>query len=272
MSDHSRFRQSQKITDNLGYERVFKSDKSLGEIDRLGILGAWGISVSPEEKRLFVASYKSDAISIFDINENFQLTFNSKISSDDLRPIKLGKPVNLVYSPINKDLVVAGYEGNVLTIFSSNQQGEFTHRQTIDNGEHVQKLLLNPQYLALSPDNRFIYVACSGSSAILVFERTDDGYRFIQSITHANAIGSGLSGVASIAISSDGSGLYAAGEFDKGVLRFNISDDGHLEYREKIQTETNEIEGVTSITLSKNGEQMLLTLGKKDALYLLGKE
>ncbi|GAA0855497.1 beta-propeller fold lactonase family protein [Aliiglaciecola litoralis] len=269
--DQSRFIRSQIITDNLEYELVFKSDKSLSDIDDLGILGAWGVSVSSDEQQLFVASYKSDAISIFDININSQLTFNSKINSNDLSPNMLGKPVSVVYSQVNKELVVAGFEGNVLNIFSQDEHGKFTHKQMINNSENTQNLLVNPQYLALSSDSKFIYVACSGSSAVLVFKRTDEGYVFMQSITQSETHGSGLEGVATLALSSDGSNLYAAGEFDKGVLQFKISDDGSLDFEDKIHAEANKIEGVTSIALSEDGKHMLLSLGKKDALYLLKK-
>lgn len=271
-NDDAKFKRSEIITDNLSYERVFKSDQSLNEVDNLGILGAWGISVAPDEKQLFVASYKSDAISVFNINANSRLSFNSKVNSKDLSHNELGRPVSLVYSQMNKELVVAGFEGNVLNVFSQNEHGKLTLKQTINDGEDAQNLLVNPQYLALSSNGRFIYVACSGSNAILVFERANEEYVLIQSITQAETNGSGLTGVASIAISSDGLHLYAAGEFDTGVLQFNIRKNGKLDFKKKIQTEANEIEGVTSIALSEDGNHMLISLGKKDALLLLRKE
>ena len=265
----SKFIHSELFTDNLGYERVFKSNKSLSKVDDLGLLGAWDISVSSDEKQLFIASYISDAISVFDVNEDFQLTFNSKITSNDLSSSKLGKPVSLVFLHVDNELIVAGHEGNVLNIFSVGKNGGLTHKQTISNGENLLSLLVNPQYIALSSDNKFVYVACSGSSAILVFERTDKEYVFVQALTPSQSMGSGLTGVAAMAISNDGSQLYAAGEFDKGLLRFERSDDGRLHYKETIQSKENKIEGVTSIAISKDGQNILLSLGKKDALYLL---
>lgn len=266
---NSKFTSSGIITDNLSHERVFRSNEPLSNEDELGILGAWGIHVSPDEKQLFVASYKSDAIAIFDIDEDSRLAFNSKISSHDLSPNALGKPVNLVYSELNNELVVAGYESNMITVFSRDEHGKLTLKQTINNSDNAVKHLVNPQYMVLSSDNKFVYIACSGSNAILVFERTEEKYVFTQSVTQSETGGSGLAGVASMALSSDGSQLYAAGEFDKGMLRFDIGADGRLNYKEKIQIEGNEIEGVTSIATSEDGKFILLSLGKKDALYLL---
>ncbi len=256
-------------TDNLSYQRVFQSDEPPSEMDKLGILGAWGLEVSESEKQLFVASYKSDALSIFDIDEDSQLSFVSKVTSQDLSQSELGRPVSLAYSEANNELVVAGYEGNILTVFSKGEHGKLSVKQTIYNDENAVEHLVNPQYVILSSDSRFMYVACSGSNTILVFERTDEKYTFLQSVTHSETHGSGLAGVASLAISTDGLTLYAAGEFDKGVLRFDISDNGSLILKETIQSDDNEIEGVTSIALSEDGQHMLLSLGKKDALYLL---
>lgn len=281
-------------SDNLSYERVFKSKEPLTSDDTLGLLGAWDVAITPDNQQLFVASYQSNGISVFDIvaisDENSGteaqslLRFNRKMTSAIANsPIKetsnlkddnfidgkftesLGKPVTLVFSASNNRLIVAGYEGNVLTVFSRDNQGKLTLQQTIKNGEKGIEHLLNPQKLVLSPDGKYLYVACAGSHAILVFEFKDNQYAYRQAMTHAD----GLTGVGSLALSPDGETLYAAGEADSGLLIFDVAGDGGLTFERTFQTSDNKIAGVSSIAASQDGHYLFLTLSKVDALYVL---
>lgn len=268
---NSQFTLTEVFTDNLGYKSEFESNQSPSNRDKLGLLGAWGVSISSDEKHLFVVGYKSDAITTFNIDKQSRLTFNNKITSFELSPNILGSPVDIAYSSANNELIVAGYEGNLINVFFRNKRGKLLHRQTIKNGFNRVKLLVNPQKLVLSSDSRFMYVACSGSNAIIVFKRVGEEYTHLQSITQSQTGGTGLAGVATMTLSEDNSFLYAAGEFDKGLLQFEVDEDGRLNHKATIQTEHNEIEGVTSIAVTDSGERILVSLGKKNALFLLKK-
>ena len=261
------FKFIQAHSDNVSYERIFKSGESLISEDRYGLFGAWDIAISSDEKQIYVASYKSDAISIFDVNSDNKLAFNHKYVQT--KGNALGGPTSIALSDSRNELIVSGYENNTLTILSVSKKGKLSLKQTIKNGSNGIKYLVNPQKAILSPNEKYLYVACSGSNALLVFESKDNQYSFLQAVAQPEIGGTGLKGVGSIALSDDGTRLFAAGEMDKGLLLFNVIENGNLQFDKVFQSLNNKIEGVTSIAVINEGKNLLLTLGKMDALYLL---
>jgi len=74
----------------------------------------------------------------------------------------------------------------------------------------------------VSPDGNFVYVAAPGDSSIGVFERNHDtGTLGFRSVVKDGVGGiDGIAGVVTLALSSDGLHLYAAGSFDNAVAVF----------------------------------------------------
>ncbi|MEW6984151.1 lactonase family protein [Colwelliaceae bacterium 6471] len=261
------FNFKEAYSDNVSYERIFKSDEPLANEDHYGLFGAWDIAISSDEKQIYVASYKSNAISIFDLDEAKEIGFNSKYIQPSNNT--LGNPTSIILSKSNKELIVAGFENNSLSVLSRDKKGELISKQRIKNGVDGVKNLVNPQKVILSPNGKYLYVACSGSNAVVIFESKNNRYTYLQSVTHSETGGMGLTGVGSLALTNDGAQLFAAGELDKGLLMFDVRDDGSLKFNRIFQPSNNRIEGVTSIAITSDGKKMLLTLGKMDALYLL---
>lgn len=256
-------------SDNLAYERVFKSNIAITDEDTFGLLGAWDTTVGENETQLFAASFKSNAVSVFNIDSNSLLSFKGKVTLQGTDANSLGNPVTLAYSSSTKTLIVGGYMGNSLSILSYDEDDNLIVKQRIENRKQGITHLINPQKIILSANQNTMYVACSGSGAIVVFEYKEEQWRHLQSITHSDSGGSGLSGVGSVALSGDGKRLYAAGEMDSGLLLFNVNNNGSLIFNRTWQSNEHKVEGVTSIAATKSGNQLLLTLGKMDALYLL---
>ncbi|MBE1300768.1 MAG: beta-propeller fold lactonase family protein [Alteromonadaceae bacterium] len=256
-------------SDNLSYERIFKSNEDLGDLDALGLLGAWDVIVTPDEKQVFVASYQSNAVTVFNAVANASLAFDSKLSFWEGSDASLGRPVSLAYAKRYNELVVAGFEGNVLSIFKKEQDGSFVFKNAIRQDDDKQKLLANPQHILFSPNEQFLYVACSGSQSIVVFERVDDEFVYKQAITNADIGGVGLNGVSSLVTTGDGKLLFAAGEFDEGLLVFNVSDIGEVAFAQHFKGAANDIKGITSIAITNDDKHLLLSLGKQDALYMI---
>lgn len=254
-------------SDEIDYERVFKNNEPLNSEDRLGLSGAWDFVVSEDKSVIYVSSYKSNAIATLKINDKNCLV-NTNVFSPST-PDDLGSPANLVLAKSRQHLIVSGFDGNQLTVIEVGQDGHLSVKQTLQNNTFGIANLVAPQQLVLSSDERYLYVASSGGNAIIVFEFTNGKYVYLQSITQKDTSGHGLKGVASLALSKHDNFLYAAGEFDTGLLVFDVMQNGKLTPRKHIQFNNHKIEGVSSIALSNDDKHVLLTLGQKDALYLL---
>lgn len=260
---------SNALSDDLGYDRVFEAPSPVGDLDKLGLLGAWGIALSDDEKSLFVASYQSNALSVLDIQGDGNLTLNRKYTADTADEEGLGGPVGVAYNGASDVVAVSGFGANQLTLFDRQNNGGLNVKQVIRNGQGGVEHLKGPQSVVFSEDGKYLFVACSGSHSIVVLRYDGTQYTVTQTVTHHQTGGAGLTGVASIAISPEGNTLYASGEFDRDLLVFDIADEPALSLRQKVQFKDAPIEGVTSIAPTRDGRHLMLTLGKRDAVYLL---
>lgn len=261
---------SETISDGISYEQVFNSNEPINELDHFALLGAWDVIKTLDDKQLFVASYMSNAVAIFDIGADGKILFNRAVKDAKPLEIDLGKPISLAFSPRNDELYILGFDSNQLTIFERNNKGELLVKQVVKNGVSGVEQFVNPQKIVVSPKGKFLYVACSGSSSVVVFRKLNTGkYEFWQVIDNSNVGGSGLDGASSIAISSDGSKVYAAGEAGIGLHMFSVGVDGKLNYTDKLlSARGNQIKSISSITLTKDNQHLLVATGKANSLFV----
>ena len=257
------------FSDNLPAEQVFKSELFDETQDKLGLLGAWGAAKSGDNKQVFVASYKSNTIALFDVNAKNELAFNRLITDDFQHSVDLGNPVSVAYSHYTRELIIAGFEKHKVTVLSQLSSGKFAVRQKIANDAQGVKSMLNPQKLALSSEGKFLYVASAGSNTITVFNRVKGQFSHLQTISNSDIGGAGLNGVGSLAISAGGKQLLAAGESDIGLLIFDIDRSGRLNFDRKVGADNQLLSGISSIDITKNDKYAVMTLAKKDAIHIL---
>lgn len=258
------------ISDKLSYDRVFDSPDPIGQLDQLSLLGAWEVIHSQDEKQLFVASYMSDAVAIFELGNEPIITLSQAIKSAKPFAPSLGKPIDLALSPSNDVLYVLGYEGNQLTVLKHDDENRWQAKQVVKEDDAKGLMLKNPQKILVSPTGQFVYVASAGSSAISVFHKGEQGeLAFIQSITNKEVGGSGLEGASSLALSSDGKRLYAAGELGAGLFIFDVALDGKLNFVGKITAVDGEaLKKIASLTLTPDNHYLLVATGKDNALWV----
>jgi len=264
------YRFNETISDGLSYERVFDSDLPLGKLDNLGLLGAWDVINTSNEKQLFVASYKSNNVSIFDVAENGNVIFNRKIIDAKPKESDLGNPISLALSPSNDQLYVLGFEKHQLTIFNRNKEGKLSVNQVLNNDIDGVQQFVNPQKIVVSPNGKFLYVACSGSNSLVVFHKLDSGkYAFLQTINNSDIDGAGLEGAGSLAISADGSKVYAAGESGIGLYLFDAGTDGKLKFKDKlVSVRDNQLKKISSMTLTDDNQHLLVATGKDNSIFV----
>lgn len=260
----------QTLSDKLGYEQVFHGNESVGALDKLGLLGAWDVVKTKDSTQLFVASYMSNAVAIFNISATNTLTLSHIIKSTKDGAPSLGNPIGLALADNDHELYVSGFEGNQVTVFHRDDHGALTLKQVIKNGENGVKDLLQPQKIIASGDGRFLYIASAKSGVINVFERSpEDLFVPFDIIDSKDIGGSGLEGASSLALSGNGKRLFAAGEGGEGLLEFNIDKQGHLSLQRKlVHTAKGKLSGISSITLDEHKQLLFVALGKNNALVV----
>ena len=264
---------SQTLSDGLSYKNVFTDNTILKSPDTLGLLGAWEVIHPASEKQLLVASYMSNAISIFDVKADHTVAFKQKITHAKPYADSLGKPVSLALSPSNNALFVLGYE-NQLTIFDRQTNGALSIKQVIEHSENGVIQCLNPQKIVTSSNGQFLYIACSGSHSIVVLQKAPNGkYRFIDAITNADIGNDGLKGASSLAIPNKGDTLYAAGELGIGLHVFNVQKDGKIALKESFyNVGEQKLKGVSSLTLTPDNRHLLVATGKGNSLIIFKRQ
>jgi DNA-binding beta-propeller fold protein YncE len=212
----------------------------------------------------------SNAVAIFDITSDGRIVFNKAIKGAKPLENSLGKPVSLALSLLNDELYVLGFDNHQLTIFGRKYGGDLLVKQVIKNGVAGVEQFVNPQKVVVSPEGKFLYVACSGSNAIVVFQKKETGqYAFVQAVNNSDIGGSGLEGASSLAISADGSKIYAAGEAGHGLYFFSTGVDGRLIYNSKLLTvRDKEIKRISSLTLTDDNQHLLVATGKGNSLLV----
>ena len=263
----------QVIRDGLPYEEVFSEESSIKKKDKLGLLGAYDIAITNDNSQLYVASVASNAVSIFDIDKNGNVSFNHAIRDDDNTEYGLAGAVNVILTPNNAQLIVAGFNENAITIFHRNAKGVLKHSQTLINGKGEVKNMIAPQGLAMSPDGHYLYAACGGSNAIIVFARNSLGkYSYIQSISNSDNKVSGLGSAGYVTTSPDGTRVYVASESDNAVVSLERLNDGKLKIISVMKSEgvkkADELNGAASVYVSPDGKHLLVTTGKGDSLIV----
>ncbi len=285
--EDNQYRFERSLSDGLSIDRIFKDTEPFGASDTLGLLGAWDVAASSDGRQLLVASYKSNALSVFDIpvldmNSDDEVIFNRVEAGKN----GLGGAVGLALSADNTQLAVTGFDEHLLTLYNRTMDGELAFSQTLRGGDMGIPYLVNPQTVMFSPYGDYLYVACAGSNTLVVFSRMDSKagekagkYALFQTLTDDD-VGGGLKGVGSLAISPDGKSVFVAGEADTGVLVLRKENDGRLSLESKIiepgsnvsistagaNLDSGVLEGVSSLSLSQDGQYLLVTSAKHDSL------
>ncbi|NQZ90075.1 MAG: beta-propeller fold lactonase family protein [Colwellia sp.] len=263
----------QVFRDGLPYEEVFSEESSIKKKDKLGLLGAYDIAITNDNSQLYVASVASNAVSIFDIDKNGNVSFNHAIRDGDNTKYGLAGAVNVILTPNNAQLIVAGFNENAITIFHRNAKGVLKHSQTLNNGKDGVRNMIAPQGLAMSPDGHYLYAACGGSNAIIVFARNSLGkYSYIQSISNSDNKVSGLGSAGYVTTSPDGTRVYVASESDNAVVSLERLNDGKLKIISVMKSEgvkkADALNGAASVYVSPDGKHLLVTTGKGDSLIV----
>jgi 6-phosphogluconolactonase (cycloisomerase 2 family) len=213
-----------------------------------GLRGATDLAIAPGGSSLYVTSFWSNAIAAFardprsgrlrQLAGDAACIAEQEEGGDDVfvetcrRGIGLAGATAVTVSPDGKNVYVLARDS--IAAFRRGAGGALTQLAgaqgclNVDGtgGCSAARQLANGLDLAIGPDGRTLYVASYLPGSIGVLRR-DPGTGALAPMT---ALASGaLNGVAALAITTGGDGLYAVSPFQDAVLAFRRKADGRLE-------------------------------------------
>jgi 6-phosphogluconolactonase (cycloisomerase 2 family) len=180
-----------------------------------------------------------------------------------LAPLTLGAAAGAVVSPDGAHLYVASAADAAVAAYSRDAlTGALTFADLEEDGVGSVDGLAGAAAVAVSPDGAHVYVAGAGDSAIAAFLRDvpTGGLTFVE--VERDGVGGvdGLAGASTIAVSPDGSHVYAGGQLDDAVAVFARNAlTGALTFVEVQRDEVGGVDGldgIVSLALSPDGAHL----------------
>ena len=135
-----------------------------------GLSGASGLAISADGSHLYALGASSNTVVLFDRAADGSIAQRQQWTSGSGVPGLLG-PSAIALTADGSELYVTGLDDHSLTIFARAEDGVLSVRQTVFDDQGSITTLGGPAALAVSPDDRNIYVAASLDNAIVVFLR-----------------------------------------------------------------------------------------------------
>lgn len=141
--------------------------------------------------------------------------------------------------------------GSALTVFSREEgSGQLTFLQVLSDNEDLVNGLGGAHDVTVSPDGKHIYVAGTYDNAIAIFEYNEIKRQvtFVGQILDGEDGVDGLMGVFSVAVSTDGKYVYAAGTLENALSVFSRDQaTGQLTFIEVLKDGENGVQGLFAI-------------------------
>lgn len=175
-------------------------------------------------------------------------------------------------SPDDRHIYVTGSSANSLVLLRYDAEaGTHSFGQRLQSGVDSVAGLQGAADVHLGVDGRFVFVASASSHAIAVFSRSAESgeLAFVERV--ADGLGTivpdsnVIRGVRRLALSADGSRLYAAASLSQAVSSFDIGGDGRLQFRGRLRQDQ---PGMAALA----GARALALAPGDGQLYVLGSQ
>lgn len=247
--------------------------------------GAKDLEISADGAFLYVAARASDGISVLARDPlSGNLSFVHQQGNNEADPQASGGTVRglggvsaLALSPDGAHLYASAATGNAIAVFARDAvTGRLRYLEAESNGLNdaadpgpAVAALDRPGGLVLSANGAQLYVAARFGNAVLRFDRNTtaasaDFGKLSYVGNHVDGLlgVQGLAGASSLALSPDGAQLYAVGEQDDALVRFDRAADGSLSWNQqwvKGSAGLPGMDGPQAIEMAPNGEQVFVT-------------
>jgi DNA-binding beta-propeller fold protein YncE len=262
--------------------------KSTDGLDRPG-----GVAVSPDGESVYVASIQDDAVVRFKRNTTTGALIPKGCVDDDQAgqgpdacadsTAGLNGATSVTVSPDGESVYATAADDSTIVRFNRAPSGALTAKGCIDDaggndcGTDTTDGLQGANSVAVSPDGTSVYVASTQDDAIARFDRNTTNGKLtpkgcVGDVTHrpgplvaiCNHLAEGLDGAWSVAVSPDGTSVYATGFNDDTVVWLKRDpSDGSLSAKDCVEDSDSDtaicgqhVEGLTtanSVAVSPDG-------------------
>lgn len=280
------------ISGQDGAVAVFSRDSATGRLTYQQTIAASGVTLaramgfSPDGAYLYVAGDDSGSTGRLEVFKrdalSSDLTFVGAYSNHTAGIDGMGGAAAVVVSPDGQHVYVSGTADDGIAVFSRDAAGgSLSFIAAVKNGIGGVSGLQKPGQLALSADGRHVYVSASGSDDIVVFARdTATGkLSFIQALANSQPddLGvpvAGLDGVYGIAVSPEGSHVYATGDVDQALVVWRRDPvTGRLSFAEELQNNLPGVDGlskVLDVAVSPDGQNLYTAAADQSKVGVFG--
>ena len=168
--------------------------------------------------------------------------------------------------------------GNTLGVFTrSADTGVLSLLQVLREGVDGVEGLADLSHVLVSNDNVHVYTASADEGAITIFSRNaaSGSLKFVDIVRDGFGGVSGLTGVSSLALDSEGENLFAVSESNSVVVFSRDSDSGLLTFAQLLSDDlggTNGLAVPTSISLTPDGLHLYITSEGDDAISIFSRD
>lgn len=245
-----------------------------------GIAGAIDLAFSADGRFLYVVGSWDDGLAVFSRDATTgRLTFVEAFFDDTDGVEGLGGAVGVSVSPDGGHVYVAGEFDDAIAVFERNDiNGRLTFASAAVNDVGGIAGLEGVNDIGISADGAYLYVTGYYLDDLVVLAR-DGGtgaLSFVQMLQDDTAGVDGLYGARSVAVSADGAHVYAIGEYDNAVARFNRDAvTGQLSYAGLNRDQydgADGLYGVTAVALSPDGRHLYSAGYYDDAVAVFSRD
>lgn len=257
------------------------NDDVLGAGTVSGLTGAVGIVLSPNENQLYVVGGDDNSLLVFSRDSiTGLLDWSDKYTDGEDGIVGMEGPVSVAVSPdggfvyVSATLPSSILDSGAIVIFQRDDDtGALTFLDRIRDGfgsiAPDSNVIVDPRQIILSPDGRHVYVNGTSSDAIAMFLRNQASGRLAYAGVvrngdeHGASVVEGLDLVYSLAMSPNGTHVYATGLADDAVTVFSRdAETGILHFVEVHKDSVNGVtglDGASALRLSPEGGYLYVT-------------
>jgi 6-phosphogluconolactonase (cycloisomerase 2 family) len=246
----------------------------------IGLDGARSVAVSPDGSHVYAAGYWDDAVAVFGRDgATGALTFVEMHQDGRDGVDGLAGARSVAVSPDGNHLYVVGSWDSAVAVFSRDgATGALTFVEVHKDTDPGVDGLFYASLVAVSPDGRHVYVASQEDGAVAVFSRdgATGALSFVEVVKDTDPGVDGLAGARSVAVSPDGSHVYAASTYDNAVAAFSRDGaTGALTFVEMQQDGAGDVDGLdgaVSVAVSPDGSHVYVAGINDDAVAVFGRD